>query len=214
MDAEQRKTKLQELEQLRARVATLERELNTAGPAWEAPEFYVMYFATAGAFLGIFAAAASLLFNVLGSLIVGQHPLKLIQIYLTFPLGERALELDGGLTLALGCCLYLATGMALGVPFYVLLRYFTSKSSLVVRVIVACLLALSMWFVHFYMILNWLQPQLIGGNWIVEMVPPWIGALTHLSYGLAMVAAYPLGDYTLYHRQTDVQPNASSSAQA
>ena len=34
----------------------------------------------------------ALLVNVIGSLAVGQHPLKLIQVYLTFPLGEKALS--------------------------------------------------------------------------------------------------------------------------
>ena len=36
----------------------------------------------------MFGAATSLLFNVVGSLMVGQHPLKLIQVYLTFGNGS------------------------------------------------------------------------------------------------------------------------------
>ena len=120
MDASEQEAKQVELEQMRQRVAQLERELEGSSARWEATEFYTGYYATAGFVLGMFGAATSLLFNVVGSALVQEHPLKLIQIYLTFPLGERALELDGGLALTIGCCLYIATGMVLGVPFHVL----------------------------------------------------------------------------------------------
>ena len=81
-----------ELATLQDRVARLEAELATAeGPAqWPPRGYYTAYYATAGFALGIFGAMASLLFNVVGSLLVGQNPLRLIQVYLTFPLGERA----------------------------------------------------------------------------------------------------------------------------
>ena len=36
----------------------------------------------------------SLLFNVIGAPLAGKSPLELIRVYLTFPLGEKALELD------------------------------------------------------------------------------------------------------------------------
>ena len=61
-----------------------------------------------------------------------------------------------------------------------------------------------MWFVHFYLILAWLQPLLFGGNWIVEQIPWWVGAGTHLVYGWTLVLLYPLGRYVPYHRPTDV----------
>lgn len=74
---------------------------------------------------------ASLLFNVIGAPIAGKTPLELIRVYLTFPLGEKALELSNsgqggyavgdGMILAIGCCLYLATGMLLGIPVYLCL---------------------------------------------------------------------------------------------
>ena len=141
----------------------------------------------------MFGAATSLLFNVVGSALVEQHPLRLIQVYLTFPLGERALELDGGLALTIGCCLYIGTGMLLGVLFHILLARGTANSSLGVRLGIATLLAGAMWFVHFYLILAWLQPVLFGGNWIVDLIPWWIGLLTHLIYGWDDGAALPAG---------------------
>ena len=79
------------------------------------------------AMLGGLAAVVSLLLNVVGSVVAGkENALELIRVYLTFPLGEKALALTGGaqsigsigdgMILAIGCCLYLFTGMLLGVP--------------------------------------------------------------------------------------------------
>ena len=82
-------------------------ELSDRGRAWcsleaevfkrpAAPQpfhgYYTAYYVVAGAMLGIFGAATSLLFNVIGSYLWSeltgreQHPLRLIQVYLTFPL--------------------------------------------------------------------------------------------------------------------------------
>ena len=68
-------------------MAELEAELHAAGvTTWKCTEgpFYSTYYAWAGAILGMFGAVASLLFNVIGSLAVNQHPLKLIQVYPRF----------------------------------------------------------------------------------------------------------------------------------
>lgn len=196
-------SKLAELERLKTRVTELESELHAKPPAWEAKEFYTAYYATTGFMLGMFGAVTSLLFNVVGSTFVEQNSMRLIQVYLTFPLGERALQLGDGLTLTIGCCLYLGTGMLLGVPFHVLLSWFTRDKSFGYRLVVGSLLAISMWIGHFYLVLSWLQPLLFGGNWIVELIPAWVGALTHLVYGWTMVLVYPLGEYIPYRRQTE-----------
>jgi hypothetical protein len=203
MDTPERQAKIDELEYLRRRTAEVESELGQPPPHWQAREFYTAYYATAGFMLGMFGAVTSLLFNVVGSALIEQHPLRLIQVYLTFPLGERALELNDGLTLTIGCCLYIGTGMLLGVPFHVLLAWFTDRKSIGFRFGVATVLALSMWIGHFYLVLAWLQPLLFGGNWIVDQVDWWVGALTHLVYGWTMVLVYPLGTYVPYRRQTE-----------
>ena len=90
--------RLEELEALKARVDKLEAELTTeaARPGWRATEYYAAYYATAGFLLGSFGAMASLLFNVVGALAVGKNPVELIRVYLTFPLGEKALLLPRG----------------------------------------------------------------------------------------------------------------------
>ena len=90
--------KVQELEELRTRVRELETQVEaekTAGQ-WPPKGFYAEYYATTGFILGMFGAAMSLLVNVIGAPIAKKSPLELIRIYLTFPLGEKALELASG----------------------------------------------------------------------------------------------------------------------
>ncbi len=210
-------TKQQELERLRAQVQELEDQFSreAAEQGWQATGYYTAYYATAGFMMGIFGAMASLLFNVIGAPIVGKSSLELIRIYLTFPLGAQALKLTeggqgtyalgDGLILAIGCCLYLATGMLLGIPVYLALTRFAARGGLILRLIVASVISLAIWGINFYGILSWLQPMLIGGdpgNWITNpaYLPWWVAAATHLVFGWTIALLYPLGVYTPYRR--------------
>ena len=197
MDEKQREVKEQELRRLKAQISTLEAELaHEAGPsAWVPKGYYTTYHMMAGMVLGLIAAAASLLLNVIGSAMVGKHPLELIRIYLTFPMGEKALELTSGFALAAGCCLYLATGMIGGIPFHMILSRFFSTSSALTRFGVATVLGLGVWVINFYGVLSWLQPLLIGGNWIVEQVPPFVAIVTHLVFGWTMLLVAQWGQF-------------------
>ena len=190
--------KLQELAELRARVEQLEAEVRAPAPAeqpeWPPREFYTAYFVLAGFTLGGIAAMTSLLFNIIGSLIAGKHPLHLIQIYLTFPLGEPALKMESGLALAVGCCLYLLTGMVFGVPFHLVLSRWFDKSDLARRFIITTAMALALWLIN-NGILAWLQPLLCGGDWIVKDIPWWVAASTHLVFGWTMLLLQPLGRF-------------------
>ncbi len=204
-----------ELQQLKERVEKLETEIEQARPVshWQPSGYYTAYYATSGFLLGIFGAMTSLLVNVIGAPLAGKSPLELICVYLTFPLGEKALELanpaqnvyavDNGLIITIGCCLYLATGMVLGVPFYLVLTRLTENSSIAKRFVVAAVLSIVIWLVNFYGILSWLQPALFGGNWIVEMVPPWVAAVTHLVFGLTIATLYRLGQFVPYQSPTE-----------
>jgi hypothetical protein len=195
-----REAKQRELEQLRARAKQLEVELaqDQGAGQWPPRGYYTAYHVLAGFVLGMFGAATSLLFNVVGSLLVGQHPLHLIQVYLTFPLGEQGLHMEGGLALAIGCCLYLATGMLLGIPFQLVLTRWLAPASFVMRLAAVTALALAVWVVNFYGILSWLQPLLFGGDWIVREVPWWVAAMTHLVFGWTMLLVQPLGTFVPY----------------
>jgi hypothetical protein len=209
-------SKQQELAELRERVERLEAEMaadQTAGK-WPPQGFYTEYYATTGFLLGIFGAMASLMVNVIGAPIAGKSPLELIRVYLTFPLGERALQLASqqtdvyvigdGVILAIGCCLYLATGMLLGVPFFVVLSRLTEGTSPGYRLVVATVLSVALWLINFYGILSWLQPALIGGNWITDpaILPPWVAAVTHLVFGWTLALMYPLARFQAYRQPT------------
>jgi hypothetical protein len=197
-----------ELAALRRRVAQLETEAAGQRPDREwTRRFYLSYYATAGFFLGMLAALASLLFNVIGSALIGQHPLQFIRVYLTFGIGERALDLqldrDGGLTLIIGCCLYIATGMVLGSLLQVALAATCDAKGFGARIVVASVLALLVWLVNFYLLLSWIQPLLFGGNWILTRIPWWVAAATHLVFGWTMAVVYPLGRFEPYRVRTE-----------
>ncbi|MFN8709445.1 MAG: hypothetical protein ACK50J_22410, partial [Planctomyces sp.] len=173
------------------------------------------FYATVGFMLGGVAAMASLLLNVVGSTIAGKHPLEIIRVYLTFPLGDQALKLasaegghyviDDGMILALGCCLYIGTGMVLGALFHWLLSLFTRRSGGGARLVWSTVLAAVIWVVNYYMILSWLQPMLFGGNWITDpkILPWWVALGTHLVFGWTMALMAPWGQFVPYQRPTE-----------
>lgn len=206
-------TKRQELEELRRRTAELEqeltRDLQPAEGQWPPKDFYGMYYATSGFLLGAIGAAVSLVVNAVLAPLAGKSPLELIKVYLTFPMGERALELSSdqgsGLILALGVTLYIGTGMLLGVPLYwLMVRICGREAPLAKRAIVGSVVALGLWAVAFYGVLAWFQPALLGGNWITDpaILPPWVAAGTHIVFGLTMALLYPLGQFTPYTPQS------------
>jgi hypothetical protein len=196
-----------ELEELRTRVERLESQLASPTPTdqWPPRSYYTAYHVLAGFVLGMFGAVTSLLFNVVGSLLVQQHPLHLIQVYLTFPLGSAALRVDDGLTLAVGCCLYLGTGMVLGIPFQLILSGPLAGASFARRFAVVSGLAVLLWLINFYGILSWMQPLLFGGQWIVQEIPWWVGVLTHLVFGWTMLLVQPLGTFVPYQQSAEAR---------
>jgi hypothetical protein len=215
-------TKRRDLERLRAQVQQLETEIvkERAEKGWRASGYYTAYYATAGFVLGIFGAMTSLLFNVICAPIAGKTPLELIRVYLTFPLGEKALELsntahsayavDDGVILAIGCTLYLATGMLLGIPVYLAITRFAGSGGVIARFAVATIISLAIWAFNFYAVLSWLQPLLVGGdpgNWITNtrFLPWWVAAATHLVFGWTIALLYSWGEYTPYRRIKDVK---------
>jgi hypothetical protein len=164
-------------------------------------DYDLSHYAGIGLWLGGLAGCVSLLLNIVGSVIwpaisgSGQHPLRLIQVYLTFPLGESALHLDSGLLLALGCLMYLATGMLYGMLFVVMLSYFVPNASVGGRLMICSVLALAVWGINFYGILRWLQPWLWGDRWITDLIPWWVAMSTHLVFGGTIALIYPLALY-------------------
>jgi hypothetical protein len=205
-------SKHHEFEALKARVQQLEAELQDveSQKPWQPTGSYPAYHATTGFLLGGLASGMALLVNVIGAPIAGKHPLQLIRVYLTFPLGEKALALadpanpsasvSDGMILAFGCCLFIATGMLLGMPFQLVLSRFKGMAALPKRLVIASLLALALWIVNFYVILSWLEPLMFGGNWIVDTnyLPLWVAAGTHLVFGWTMALLFPFGQFIPY----------------
>jgi hypothetical protein len=158
------------------------------GP-WPETGYRVRSFAKSGALMGGIAGCTSLLANIMGSVLwpavsgQEQHPLRIIQVYLTFPLGESALQLNSGLILALGCLLYLVTGVIYGMLFEIVLSYLLPHATLYARLVGCTILALGLWLINFYGLLLWVQPLFAGGRWIIELIPWWVAAVTHLIYG-------------------------------
>ncbi|MFM8496508.1 MAG: hypothetical protein ACKOEM_13435 [Planctomycetia bacterium] len=202
------------LAELQAEAARLEAEVEAEAFAdsvrdWAKRGYYLTYYATAGFFLGMVAALVSLMFNVIGASIAGKDPLQLIKVYLTFGLGAKALDpaFDSGLAVAMGCVLYIATGMLLGIIFHVILTRYASQVGLGGRLVWASGIAIAVWLVNFYLLLSWLQPLLFGGNWITSTnpvyLPWWVALATHLVFGWTMALVYPWGLFHPYRLQTE-----------
>ena len=159
---------------------------------------------------------ASLLFNVIGAPIAGKTPLELIRVYLTFPLGEKALELElrqpgrlcrgrwsdpGDRLLPVSgepaCCWeFRSTWHSPGLR---------RRGGCSRRLAVATVVSLAIWAFNFYAILSWLQPLLVGGdpgNWITnpKFLPWWVAAATHVVFGWTIALLYSWGVYTPYRR--------------
>ena len=153
------------------------------------------------------AALVSLMFNIIGASVAGKDPLQIIRVYLTFGLGAKALDpaFENGLALAMGCVLYIATGMLLGIIFHVVLSRYASKAGLAGRLVWASGVAVIIWLVNFYGLISWIQPLLFGGNWIVDNahLPWWVALATHLVFGWTMALMYPWGEFHPYRLQTE-----------
>jgi len=202
------------LARLREEATRLQAEIEAeafgrAAGEWARRGYYLTYYATTGFFLGMVAALVSLMFNIVGATIAGKDPLELIRVYLTFGLGGRALDpaFNNGLALAMGCVLYIATGMLLGIVFHVVLTRYASGAGLLGRLVWASGLAVAVWVVNFYLLLAWLQPVLFGGNWITSTAPVylpwWVALATHLVFGWTMAVIYPWGLFHPYRLQTE-----------
>ena len=166
-----------------------------AGPAWPPRGYYFLWHVVVGMMLGFLGAAVSLGANAVFAPLFGKDPLQLIRVYLTFPMGERALTAHEGAVLTVGCILYLITGGLYGVLFHLIMSGPFAKAGLAARFIVGSLIGLGLWVVNFYLILSWLQPALLEGNWILEEIPWWVAALTHLAFAWTMLAVEGFGRF-------------------
>lgn len=163
--------------------------------AWPPRGYYLLWHLVVGMTLGGIGALVSLGANMIGAPLFGEHPLRLIRVYLTFPMGESALTAEAGSVLFVGCMLYLATGALFGIAFHLVLSLHFRDATRARTFAVATALGLGLWIFNYYLVLSWLQPMLLGGNWIVRLVPIWVAALTHLCFAWTVAAGESFGRF-------------------
>jgi hypothetical protein len=189
---------LRQIAEHRAAIATLEESLPVPGvPTWPPVGFYFTFYVVAGTTIGILGSVASFLFNVLGSLLVKQDPLYILRVYGTIFLGGAALTTDDLNFFMLVAVVHFSVGASAGAVFHVLVNRFVPAQSLL-QLVLGGVYGLLMWFVNFYLIISWLQPLLVGEPYILELMPFWVAAATHVVYGLTLGLLQPLGRFVPY----------------
>ena len=193
-----REEALREIEQHRAAIIDLEAQLREpVTHSWPPVGFYLTFYIVAGATIGILGSVTSFAFNVLGSLLVKQDPLLVLRVYGTVFLGAKALTTDDLNFFMLVAVVHFSVGASAGAVFQVLIsRFVPDRPGL--QIVLGGVYGLLMWIVNFYLIIAWLQPRLVGQAYVLELMPIWIAALTHLIYGLTLGVLQPLGRFVPY----------------
>jgi len=195
--AEQR-SRLYDLE---VRLRALDRP-ETQAPTWPPQGFYLTYYVIAGILLGILGSVTSFAFHVIGSVLVDQDPLRVLRVYGTVFLGESALTTTDLSFFMLVGIAHFSIGAAAGAVFHVLVNRFAADKPASTIIGLGAAYGLVMWIVNFYGILSWLQPRLVGAPYVLQLMPIWIAAATHLIYGLTLGVLQPLGRFVPYQSRT------------
>jgi hypothetical protein len=187
----------------RQAIRELEAELRAAPVAvtWPPPGFYLTFYVVAGLLLGILGSLTSFVFHVVGSLMVNQDPLTFLRVYGTVFLGARALTTDQLDFFMLVAVVHFSIGAAGGAVFHVAVNRWVPDRPLL-QIGLGAAYGLLMWVVNFYGILVWLQPRLVGQAFVLELMPAWVAALTHVIYGVTLGVLQPLGRFVPYRTQT------------
>lgn len=193
---------IREIEAHRAKIAELEVQIEAmdqvrAATAWPPQGFYLTYYLVAGAILGILGSLTSFLFNVFGSLLVDQDPYYLLRVYGTIFLGAEALKTSDLNFFMLVAVVHFSVGALAGAIFHVCINRFGPRSP-GRQIAAGGLYGLLMWVVNFYMVLPWLETALVGQAYVLELMPGWVAALTHVVFGLTLGVLQPLGRFAPY----------------
>jgi hypothetical protein len=185
-----------EVKQQRQSLEELEQKLSKLSgkpeKSWYRSGFYTSYYVIAGLILGALAAWVALAFNVLGAWISFGDPFRLLRVYATFFGGASILDgKQDGIAILLALILHSATGAVVGAPIHVIFSRFVVGLNLQKRILAGIGLGIVMWLVNFYGILSWLQPMVSGGQQIINEIPMWVAALTHICFTLTMLMLQP-----------------------
>jgi hypothetical protein len=168
-----------------------------AAPGWPPRGFYLTYYVVAGLLLGVLGSLVSFAANVLGSILLRQDPLLFLRVYGTVFLGPAALTTDDLNFFMLVAVVHFSVGAIAGAVFHVLINYFAPERA-AVQIGLGALYGLLMWIVNFYVVIAWLQPRLFGEAYVLQLMPAWVAALTHVTYGVTLGALQPLGRFEPY----------------
>ena len=193
-----REEALRAIEEHRAAIIDLEAQLREpATRSWPPVGFYLTFYIVAGATIGILGSVTSFAFNVLGSLLVKQDPLLFLRVYGTVFLGAKALTTDDLNFFMLVAVVHFSVGASAGAVFQVFISRFVPDRPWL-QIVLGGVYGLLMWVVNFYLVISWLQPGLVGQAYVLQLMPAWIAALTHLIYGLTLGVLQPLGRFVPY----------------
>jgi hypothetical protein len=190
---------LAEIQRHRAAILELEAQIgaHAAERGWPPVGFYLTFYIVAGTTIGILGSVTSFLFHVVGSLVVKQDPLLFLRVYGTVFLGAKALTTDDLNFFMLVAVVHFSVGATAGAVFHVLVnRFVPDRSGL--QIVLGALYGLLMWVVNFYLVIAWLQPRLVGEAYVLQLMPAWIAALTHVIYGVTLGLLQPLGRFVPY----------------
>jgi hypothetical protein len=202
MRGEEREAIVREIEEHRAAIVRLEGQLGGPLPAaWPPAGFYLTFYVVSGMMIGTLGSLTSFLFHIVGSLIVGQDPLFFLRVYGTVFLGAEALTTDDLNFFMLVAIVHFSVGAVAGAVYHVLINMFVPDRPLT-QIGLGALYGLLMWIVNFYFVLTWLQPRLVGQPYVLELMPAWVAAATHLVYGLTLGVLQPLGRFVPYRPVT------------
>lgn len=204
--ADQRREIERQIAEHRRAISELESRLRAIGeppPAsaahpWPPPGFYLTFYVVVGAILGILGSLASFLFNVFGSLMVDQDPYRILRVFGTVFLGQEALTTDNLNFFMLVAVVHFSVGAMAGAVFHVVVNRYFPDASGARQVGLGAAYGVLMWIVNFYLVLWWLEPALVGRAYVLELMPVWVAALTHIVYGVTLGLLQPLGRFTPY----------------
>lgn len=189
---------LAEIERHRASLARLEGELRDEPIArsWPPTGFYLTYYVVAGATIGILASLTSFACHVIGALLTRRDPLLFLRVYGTVFLGPKALVTEDLNFFMLVAIVHFSVGAIAGAVFLIFTtRYLSERQATLLAF--GALYGLLMWGVNFYLIAR-VQPLIWGQSYVLELMPAWVAAGTHVVYGVTLGLLQPLGRFTPY----------------
>lgn len=164
---------------------------------WPPEGFYLTYYVVAGLMLGVLGSLVSFLANVVGSILLEQDPLLFLRVYGTVFLGQEALTTNDLNFFMLVAVVHFSVGAVGGAVFHVLVSLYRPEQP-IVTVGLGAAYGLLLWVVNFYVVIQWLQTSLYGEAYVLQLMPAWVAAFTHMLYGVTLGALEPLGRFVPY----------------